>query len=126
MMKRLGGLLLAATLLTGCSSTIESQLETTLKEKAIEFATYAIQENYQPIIDAGNLTFRYSIDAETMLAQENTIPDVYGEFVSIDYVTVANYNGIYEVSVFTNYEHYKRVFLIAFDTNLKIAGIYVR
>lgn len=110
----------------GCTQKPNIEIEQQLKEKAIVLCEAVVNEEYQTIIDQGNLSIRYEVTPEMMKESLQTFPDTYGDFVNIGSCYIMIQQGFYIACVDVNYENYKHVFQIVFDNNVRVVAISVK
>lgn len=94
-----------------------------LKEKAIDIVDAFVHKDYETVIQEGSLNMRTTVTPEYLISAVEQWPDVYGAYVEIDRCDITLRDTLYIANVSVNFEHYKQMFMLAFDNNEKLIGI---
>lgn len=117
--------LLISVLLVGCGDKADEDTKEVYSAKAEQVVNWINEKNYDKITEQFDENLKTQLTAE-QLAQIEPVIVASGDFEKVEKSTVEEKDGMKIVVLVTQYSDDKRIFTVTYDSEEKIAGLFVQ
>lgn len=117
--------LIISVLLVGCGDKADEDTKEVYSAKAEQVVNWINEKNYDKITGQFDENLKTQLTAE-QLAQIEPVIVASGDFEKVEKSTVEEKDGMKIVVLVTQYSDDKRIFTVTYDSEEKIAGLFVQ
>ena len=117
--------LLISVLLVGCGDKADEDTKEVYSAKAEQVVNWINEKNYDKITEQFDENLKTQLTVE-QLAQIEPVIVASGNFEKVEKSTVEEKDGMKIVVLVTQYSDDKRIFTVTYDSEEKIAGLFVQ
>ncbi len=117
--------LIISVLLVGCGDKADEDTKEVYSAKAEQVVNWINEKNYDKITEQFDENLKTQLTAE-QLAQIEPVIVASGDFEKVEKSTVEEKDGMKIVVLVTQYSDDKRIFTVTYDSEEKIAGLFVQ
>ena len=117
--------LMISVLLVGCGDKADEDTKEVYSAKAEQVVNWINEKNYDKITEQFDENLKTQLTAE-QLAQIEPVIVASGDFEKVEKSTVEEKDGMKIVVLVTQYSDDKRIFTVTYDSEEKIAGLFVQ